>query len=313
MKVFLATANNKSWSKINYAEITVIARSDKHGAHKIVDSPDEADLLFFTDFAQLLEDWTMNTLRSNTWARKFPEKIFVYDERDVPRELFPGVFVSMPKSRHNPQRQRAISYFQQINTPDFYDFDKVDLLFSFQGRRAGDIRNKILDLHHPCALIEDTSHVNFFGGSGQELEERRHIYRETLGRSKFVLCPRGAGSASFRLFETLAAGRVPVIISDEYVLPSGIDWDNCSVRIKESEIETLPAQLENLEADFTKMAMEARHVYVKNFASDAWFHYAMEQCAHLKAEGAAGSKKFFWFDTCLARDGLRILKRKIVK
>ena len=30
-------------------------------------------------------------------------------------------------------------------------------------------------------------------------------------RSKFFLCPRGTGTSSIRLYETLSAGRVPVI------------------------------------------------------------------------------------------------------
>ena len=39
-------------------------------------------------------------------------------------------------------------------------------------------------------------------------------------------------------------GRVPVIVSDQWVPPDGPDWESFSMRVKEREVDTIPAMLE---------------------------------------------------------------------
>ena len=62
-----------------------------------------------------------------------------------------------------------------------------------------------------------------------------------------ILCPRGEGTSSIRLFESLRMGRPPVIISDQWVPPEGPAWDTFSVRIPERRIHTIPDRLTELE------------------------------------------------------------------
>lgn len=66
-----------------------------------------------------------------------------------------------------------------------------------------------------------------FGGSDQEMKE----YVNHLQRNTYIICPRGAENYSFRVYETLSRGRVPVIIDTDVVLPKEIDWDYHSVRV----------------------------------------------------------------------------------
>ena len=56
-----------------------------------------------------------------------------------------------------------------------------------------------------------------------------------IERSVFSLCPRGSSPSSVRFWESLSAGTIPVLISDEWALPEW-DWDNTIVQIPESEI-----------------------------------------------------------------------------
>lgn len=69
-------------------------------------------------------------------------------------------------------------------------------------------------------------------------------YRDLMADSKFVLCPRGTGLSSYRLYETIAYGRIPIIISDNYKLPEvGIDWRNLSIQVGEDDLDSIPEKI----------------------------------------------------------------------
>ena len=125
------------------------------------------------------------------------------------------------------------------------------------------------------------SAVDFFSDTGSAIEQQKQRYAEVLARSKFVLCPRGAGTASFRIFETMAAGRVPVVLSDAWVAPQGPDWENCALMVSESQVDDLAQILEKHEARFPTMAQAARREWEQWFAPDVLFHRMTEGMAEI--------------------------------
>ena len=57
-----------------------------------------------------------------------------------------------------------------------------------------------------------------------------------IRRTRFVLCPRGQGVSSIRLFEVMKSGRVPVIISDAFVPPAlqgRTGWTDAAIFVRE--------------------------------------------------------------------------------
>lgn len=72
--------------------------------------------------------------------------------------------------------------------------------------------------------------------------KRREFFLNTINQSIGILCPRGYGLSSTRIFETMAAGRIPLIISDDYVLPmeNEIDYSSFIIRIPENEVVNIP-------------------------------------------------------------------------
>ncbi|HEU4853582.1 MAG TPA: exostosin family protein [Telluria sp.] len=79
-------------------------------------------------------------------------------------------------------------------------------------------------------------------------------YNALLSDSVFSLCPSGAGPNTLRLWESLAAGSIPVLLGPAVAMPSGgslpdIDWDSIVVRIPDEKLAELPAILRAMPMD----------------------------------------------------------------
>jgi FkbM family methyltransferase len=97
-----------------------------------------------------------------------------------------------------------------------------DIFASFVGRRTHPIRNEILRLNHPCWQVTDKV---------QPMSK----YCNTISRSIFTLCPRGYGPTSFRIAEAMQYGSIPVYVSDVFIEPHGIDFNEYGVKIRPGE------------------------------------------------------------------------------
>lgn len=303
MRVLLTTAVDHAWSRTLLEAVRTVARADRFGEHDLVTDADEADLIIIVDPHQHPGDPGLRAIRHHPLVRAFPSKVFVYDERDVPRDSLPGIYVAMPRRRFDERRQRAFGYYTLQNDTRTVVNEQPDLLFSFQGRRVGAVRASVLALSHSRAIVEDTSEHDFFA-TRQGLDAARRSYRDLMGRSKFVLCPRGAGASSLRLFETLACGRVPVVLSDAWQPPKGVDWRSCSVCVPEREAHTVAERLEALEPLWPEMSAAAKQTYEEWFAPEVWFHRAVEHCRELQEAGARGTTRQ-WLSPEVWRDHAR--------
>jgi len=284
MKLFATTAMQEPGVATYLPLFRDMAGRDRFGVHSLCDDPAGADLILFLDGHQHYKDLELNAIRRHPLVTQYREKAFVYSEVDQPWCAMPGLYVAMPKPSFDIRRQRACAYLTVPNshvvpTPPPVESDA--LLFSFMGRGGNPARDAVLRQKHPRAIVEDTSAANFFGNQTEEIERGKRRYAEVIARSKFVLCPRGAGPSSFRIFETMAAGRVPVILSDEWVAPEGPAWDQCAVFIPENQIDHIGEILESHESRFPAMGVAARREWEAWFAPEALFHRMTEALADI--------------------------------
>jgi len=77
--------------------------------------------------------------------------------------------------------------------------------------------------------------------SNQVRPSRVYEFIEVTSECKFTLCPSGYGNTSFRLYECMQLGSVPVYISDDFHLPwsDEINWSEFSVLVDIKDIENL--------------------------------------------------------------------------
>ena len=97
------------------------------------------------------------------------------------------------------------------------------------------------------------------------------IFKTLTSKSKFTLCPRGYGKSSFRLYEAMQLGSVPVYVSDQHYLPwsDEIDWSEFSVLIKPDQIPDIKEILTSYsDQKINKMVKTAQSIYDKYFSLD---------------------------------------------
>jgi hypothetical protein len=70
-----------------------------------------------------------------------------------------------------------------------------------------------------------------------EFENNYKHYVESFNLARYVLCPRGDGNQSLRFYETLSAGRIPIIIDTDLKTPldGQIDLSSLSITLKLSQ------------------------------------------------------------------------------
>lgn len=119
-------------------------------------------------------------------------------------------------------------------------------------------------------------------------EELRREFVENLLAADYGLCIRGDANGSVRLFETLALGRIPIIIDTECNFPFSdeVDYSTFSLIVDFLDMEKLPHRIatfhEGLSNEqFIEMQKAARAAYVQHFRVDALMPHILREIGKL--------------------------------
>jgi hypothetical protein len=262
-----------------FDELKRCASLDRFKVHTLTADPNEADLILFTENVHF-DDPEWAKVLDHAHVRDHREKCFLYNEADTPWCVMQGLYCSMPKRAFQPRRQKAFNYLYTMNARLGEAAAERRWLYSFMGAANWDARRRILKLRDDRAVLEDTSTFNIWRGTA-DVPQRQERYADVLRQSLYVLCPRGAGTSSYRLFETMRTGIAPVLISDEWVPPDGPDWDAFMLRVPEAQVEQLPEIMRKHEREAVERGIRARLAYERYFSPEVQFHRAVEACRAL--------------------------------
>ena len=96
---------------------------------------------------------------------------------------------------------------------------------------------KILDVKKDA--VEKGSIEIFDTRGPAQSEQDKARYVKHLEAMTYIICPRGAENYSWRVYEALKYGRIPVIIDTDMVLPTEIGWDQVAIRIPYDRLNEL--------------------------------------------------------------------------
>lgn len=257
--------------------------SPRYRRYTLAKSPDSADIiLFLEDYKYKDRSYVFNLL-DNELVRAYPDRCFAFDWQPEPPGLLPGVYVSMPRRRQDPARFRPGAYLEAYNTLPQHVWEEArqhqpTRLFSFRGNvRSHPVRQTIADAGFHSEDISITWTTQWFDHD----DDAKAAYARDLYDSKFVLCPRGIATSSYRLYETMSMGRVPVILSDEWCPPAGVFWNECALWIAEDRVAELPEIIRRHEPYWHEMGQNARRAWETFFAPDVTLYWTLRSVEDL--------------------------------
>ena len=145
------------------------------------------------------------------------------------------------------------------------------ILLSFVGSVTHPIRQKCIE------SLRDESDVElaFSNWSNRVPEDNfKYFINKTLS-SKFCLAPRGYGASSFRMYEAMQLGSIPVYVTDKVYTPFTdiLDWNDFAVIIEEKDISNIHEILLSYDEDrIVMMQKNLKEVWNKYFSIDAVCH-----------------------------------------
>ena len=311
--VFLAKSH--SWL---YEKLTEQAVLDE-GDPRLVETRRSADAIIYLDPPWPDAD-APDRLRS--FGPRDLLRTFVYSQRDVPFAWAPGMYTNFPSSRANAGVAGSFYVTHHHREPGGLAEDleaargrPPDLLWSFMGTLANDqVRQRLREIDDPDSFVKDTQQFSDevrWGWGSTHLAEGRAAFSEyaaSLGRSAFVLCPRGIGPGSIRLFEVLQVGRCPVVISDDWLPPPFVDWEACSIRVPEARIHDLPKILREREPQAGSLGRAARLAWEQFFSPERQLQTLLRGC--LRLDGSTSRRLELMASSLVDDKSLRRVMRK---
>jgi hypothetical protein len=106
----------------------------------------------------------------------------------------------------------------------------------------------------------------------------RQEFVQNLMESDYILCVRGNGNFSYRLYETLSCGRIPVFIDTDCVLPYdfAIDWKDYCVWVELQELPHIGEKVAEFHArlspgDFKELQLRCRDFWQQWLSPEGFF------------------------------------------
>jgi hypothetical protein len=117
-------------------------------------------------------------------------------------------------------------------------------------------------------------------GAWYTATDYRAEYVENTLSSDYVLCARGWGNYSYRLYETLCLGRVPILIDTDCVWPAAdaVDWPALCLIVAEQDLPQIGDALLDFHAsissdDFITRQRRAREVWTSTLSTAGFLRY----------------------------------------
>jgi len=173
---------------------------------------------------------------------------FNYFSSAVTRNMDQSPFIKHPKNfflycgggynscdvDHTPEHSiiplvhvRELRHYQMASLSDI---KRTLILYCLGGESPHWVRLKSNEFSKCCDFVKWTEKLRYTD------------YLEELRNASFALCPRGCGPTTYRIYEALAAGTIPIYITDQPIFPyeDEVDWKNLVIVVTPDKLAEIP-------------------------------------------------------------------------
>ena len=139
-------------------------------------------------------------------------------------------------------------------------------------------RKQLLDAYENCSLIKKEFIIRRTFWEFIAEEKTRIEFDQNLLENHFNLCCRGAGNFAMRFYQTLAAGRIPVLIDTDYPLPyrDEIPWDSIIIMKPTAEEVVAETVRWSQERDLEEVQRQCKAIFQEYFTIDNFLRRTLE-------------------------------------
>jgi hypothetical protein len=263
---------------------SLVSHSGCHNDFTIVDNSNDAQLVVLIESAHYPNKTPVDIDYYNTFITSEyydKRKLVVINYEDSPTGILPGLYTSLKRSKFDHALHLSwphMRLYNELVEKQMKSMGREEtFLFSFAGSCSNPIRRKLFEAYGAKSGEYRVREVNKW--FNHDITEKESYVAE-IRRSLFVLCPGGYAPYSHRIIETMALGRVPVIIADEWV-PFSIQEENYYVRIKEEDIAIIDKVLRGYVASYDALQRSVELVYGTYFAPEKRYSAALNRLVSL--------------------------------
>lgn len=142
-----------------------------------------------------------------------------------------------------------------------------DVFCSFVGANTHPVRDEINRLYRD----DKNFFIHIENWNVQINKEKENLFKDITERSVFTLCPRGNGPTSYRIWESMQLGSIPVYIYDNKWIPweFEINWNDICIFIHCDEVSMLKTYLMNIPQErISQMRENIDYIYSRYFTLD---------------------------------------------
>ena len=257
----------------------------------------EADALILQETISYKDFNYIRAIQADSFIVKHFEKIYTVNIDDAAIGFFKGIYNNICKRNFIEGKHFVVPPMDMINELVFTN-KKVDYnplhLAAWRGNlKSNTIRTKLLNAFANKRGFKIECSESWYN---HPMDEKQH-YVDFILDAKFSLCPAGWGPSSFRIFESMALGRCPVIIADQFIPCHGPKWNEFALFVSEKHIGELDSFLKKQEAKAHELGIKAKENWDDCFAGDKLLAYCSNGLLHAIEHGCKNSFKTefkFW-------------------
>lgn len=143
--------------------------------------------------------------------------------------------------------------------------------------------------NHKDVVADFVLRKNYRAGAKTLVQKKKSEteFTDNMYRNPYTFCMRGVGNFSVRFYETLAMGRIPVLLDTDCRLPlmDDINWENHIVRVKTPlHVEALVNFHKSItNEDFEQIQIRNRNLYLDKLNRKKYFIQIHNQFINLNS------------------------------